>query len=314
MITDIFAKRYEELKFNRDQAENSISRTVVQASRIFFEDVQPVLKLTDQFFGHVNLLVSRELGLPSLNEYEMSRNTEMQACLLFLSQPFNPFSSWHREPDYFCKTRLSMMEILFREAEYLVRKGYLPAASGRSPVNASEVKTVMTNGIKELKTRLRANHTGLDYTNGLLHRARDELTAELIAAPFWEVVADPKWAVVEEEMKEAFDRLDHGQNDAFTHATKALESAIKIISDEKGWTRGTEKGAANYIDNLVSARNGRFIEVWEADALKAIFSNLRNPHSHGGGSKPPDPLSNAQQTWAIESCMTWIKSLVRRLL
>jgi hypothetical protein len=206
-----------------------------------------------------------------------------------------------------------MLELLFREAEALMREGYLPAASGRMPVDGRKVRTVMTEAIKELKARLRANHTGLDYTNGLLHLASDELTTERIAAPFWEIVTDPKWATVEEEMKEAFDRLDHGQHDAFTHAVKALESTIKIISDDNGWSTGNEKGAANYIDNLVSARNGRFIEVWEADALKAIFSSLRNPHSHGGGSNPPPRLSDSQQTWAIESCMTWIKSLVRRL-
>jgi hypothetical protein len=42
-------------------------------------------------------------------------------------------------------------------------------------------------------------------------------------------------------MKEAFDRLDHGQYDAFTHATKALESTIKIICDDKGWTTGADQ-------------------------------------------------------------------------
>jgi hypothetical protein len=314
-ITDIFAKRYEELRFNRHLAENVISPTVVQASYIFFHDVQPTLKFTDEFFRRVNLLLSRELGLQSLDEYSGLGvdDTETRTCYLFLSRPFQPFGTWHREPNYFCKTRLSMLEILFREAEALVRKGYVPAASARNPVDGSKVKGVMTEAIKELKARLRANHTGLDYTNGLLHLASDELTTERIAAPFWEIVTDPKWAVVDQEMKEAFDRLDHGHDDAFTHATDALESTIKIISDEKGWTRGTEKGASNYIDNLVKDRGGRFIEAWESDALKAIFTKLRNPHRHGGGSNPPDPLSNAQQTWAIESCMTWIKSLVRRL-
>ena len=49
-----------------------------------------------------------------------------------------------------------------------------------------------------------------------------------------------------------------------------MESAIKIISDEKGWTTGNEKGAANYIDHLASANHGRFIEAWESDALKAL--------------------------------------------
>jgi hypothetical protein len=194
-----------------------------------------------------------------------------------------------------------MLELLFREAEALVRQGYVPAASARKPTYGSTVKTVMTEAIKELKARLQANRTWLDYNNGLLHFASDELTTERIAAPFWEIVTDPKWAVVDQEMKEAFDRLDHGHDDAFTHATDALESTIKIISDEKGWTRGTENGASNYIDNLVKDRGGRFIEVWESDALKAIFAKLRNPHRHGGGTNPPDPLSNAQQTWAIES-------------
>jgi AbiJ N-terminal domain 4 len=312
MITDIFAKRYEELKFNQRTAENVISPTVVQASYIFFNDVQPTLKFTDDFFRHVNLLLSRELGLQSLDEYSYRRvdDTEAKTCHLFLSKPFQPFNSWHREPDYFCKTRLSMLELLFREAEALVRKGHMPAPSGRIPVDGRKVRTVMPEAINELKARLRANHTGLDYTNGLLHLASDELTTERIAAPFWDIVTDAKWATVDQEMKEALDRLDHGHDDAFTHATDALESTIKIISDDKGWTTGNERGAANYIDNL---RGGRFIEVWECDALKAIFAKLRNPHRHGGGSNPPDPLSNVQQTWAIESCMTWIKSLVRRL-
>jgi hypothetical protein len=127
---------------------------VVQASYIFFHDVQPTLKFIDVFFRRVNLLLSRELGLQSLDEYSFGLgvdHTEMRTCCLFLSQPFNPFASWHREPDYFCKTRLSMLEILFREAEALVRKGYVPAALARNPVDGSKVKTVMTEAIKELK-------------------------------------------------------------------------------------------------------------------------------------------------------------------
>jgi AbiJ N-terminal domain 4 len=315
MITDIFAKRYEELKFNQDSAENIISPTVVQASYIFFDDVQPKLKFTDKFFRRVNLLLSRELGLQSLDQFgELGvDHTEEKTCHLFLSQPFQPFGIWHKDPDYFCKTRLSMLELLFREAEALVRKNYLPTPLPQTVTNARKVHAAMTNAITELKDRLRANGTGLDYTNGLLHRASDQLTTQRIAEPFWEIVKEPKWATVDLEMKEALDHLDHGQRDAAAHAAMALESTIKIICDEKGWTTGNEKGAANYIDHLVSAKNGRFIEVWEKDALNALFGELRNPHSHGAGSKPPPRLLDAQQTWAIESCMTWIKSLVRRL-
>jgi hypothetical protein len=87
---------------------------------------------------------------------------------------------------------------------------------------------------------------------------------------------------------------------------------MKIISDEHGWSTGSERGAVNYIENLQSERSGRFIATWEADALKAIFRHLRNPYSHGGGANSPEPLSSAHQTWAVDNCMTWIKSLARR--
>lgn len=93
---------------------------------------------------------------------------------------------------------------------------------------------------------------------------------------------------------------------------KALESTIKIISDKRSLTKGSEKGASNYIDNLVSAKNGRLIEVWEADALKALFSSVRNPHGHGPGSEEMPSLSPPQENWVIESAMSWIKSLVVR--
>src|SRR5262249_42334148 len=146
----------------------------------------------------------------------------------------------------------------------------------------------------ELNVRLQYR-TRFIYSNGLLHLADDQLSAQRIAQPFWDIVADPKWAVVDREMKEAFDRLDNGQDDAFTHACDALESTMKIISDDNRWTKGTEKGAVAYITNL---RTGGFLEQWEVDPLTFIFTKLRNPHRHGGGSSPPDPLSKDQQTWA----------------
>ena len=238
--------------------------------------------------------------------------SEMEICRTFLGKSFQMRSLWFGGPDYYCNTRLSMLELLFREAEAQVRKGYLPAASGREPVNGVKVKTTMKEAIEELNARLRMNGTGLVYNNGFLHLADDQLTAERIAKPFWELVADPKWRTVDQEMKEALDHFDHGQRDASAHAAMALESTIKIISDEKGWTRSNETGAAGYIHNLVKDRGGRFIEVWEKDALIALFRELRNPQHHGAGSNTPPRLLDAQQTWAIESCMSWVKSLVRR--
>ena len=70
------------------------------------------------------------------------------------------------------------------------------------------------------------------------------------------------------DMKEALDRRDSSHKDPALFAAKALESAIKIISDQRNLTSGNEKGASHYIDNLVSKHNGRYIDTWEADILK----------------------------------------------
>jgi hypothetical protein len=312
MITDIFAKRYADvLEFDLEQADKIIGPTLVQARRIF-DDIQPVLRFPDSFFRDINQRLARELGVTSLKEMPFYVMNEIEICSTFLSKPFDTGRQWFGGPDYYCKTRLSMLELLFREAEAQLRKGYMPAPLGRLTVDGAKVRTTMKEAIQELNVRLRDNRTGLVYNNGFLHRADDQLTAHRIAKPFWEIVVDPKWATVDQEMKEAFDHFDHGQRDACAHAAMALESTIKIISDEKAWTRGNETGAASYIDNLVKDRGGRFIEVWEKDALIALFRELRNPQHHGAGSNTPPRLLDAQQTWAIESCMSWIKSLVRR--
>jgi len=154
---------------------------------------------------------------------------------------------------------------------------------------------------------------GLHYHNGIIQFAKDELTESRTAEPCWSLLRDPKWANVDRDLKEALDHVDGGRADAAFHAAKALESTIKIISDEQGWTTGKERGAVAFIDNLVSQKNGRFIEPWEGDMLKAFFVHVRNPNGHGPGSEPPPALADYQTGWAIETAMSWIKSLILRL-
>jgi len=111
-------------------------------------------------------------------------------------------------------------------------------------------------------------------------------------------------------MKEAIDLRDTGGRDPAFYSAKALESTIKIISDDKGWSTGKERGAHNFIDNL---KGENFIADWEGDALKLVFTKLRNPFGHGAGSKDMPTLADHQTNWAIENCMSWIKSLIRRM-
>jgi hypothetical protein len=135
------------------------------------------------------------------------------------------------------------------------------------------------------------------------------LTLEQVEKPFWGLVSGEDWKNVDFEMKDAIDRRDTGVRDPSLYAAKALESTIKIISGQKGWTTGKEKGAHNYIENLF---RGKLMEKWEMDALKDFFSKVRNPLGHGPGGEPMPELNPSQTDWAIEYCMSWIKSLIRR--
>src|SRR5205823_4141660 len=94
-------------------------------------------------------------------------------------------------------------------------------------------------------------------TNGLLHLASDELTTERIAAPFWEIVTDAKWATVDQEMKEALDRLDHGHDDAFTHATDALEARSRSSPTIRDGLQATREAPPTILTTYAAAASSK---------------------------------------------------------
>lgn len=320
MIRDVFAKRYPQTLLHGDRVPPQLLRLLNQAAQIILHDLGDTVGDRSQYFEEIHWELSRELGAGLLRkgtQYE-------QICLQYLTEPYHLFNSAHDTPDVFFKTRLSMVELAFRKAEQhgqLMdrtkerRKKPILGGALRVPVGKAPLPDnlpFVTEAIAELNTRFREAQARLSYHNGLIQLVDDRVTTEQIEMPFWELVSDAKWGNVDHDMKEAVDRRDSGKGDAAFYALKALESVVKVISDERGWTRGTERGAASYIDNLVSNKNGRFIDVWEAEALKQLFSNVRNPHGHGPGGDPMPSLAEYQSTCVIEVAMAWIKSLVRR--
>jgi hypothetical protein len=323
MITDVFIKRY------RNPLVGGAGQTVVgvlctQAAHIIFDDLCRDLELDDAFFQSVNGRLSREIGVPAL----IGAGT-IENCARFLCETFELWNDANVTLDAFFKIRLSFIELVFREAEHraatvtsgpftslnLVRTAAHAAAfkttRGQQAFNDGYVPTVKRM-VDELNIRLRDAGSGLHYHNGLIQAADDTMTQSQIADPFWNVVRDPKWASVDRDIKEAIDRRDTGGRDPAGYAIRALESTIKIISGQKGWTTGNEKGASNFIDHLQAKKNGNFIDGWEADLLRQMFREIRNPIVHGEGSEPPLQLNGHQTNWVIESCMAWIKSLVLR--
>jgi hypothetical protein len=353
LLTDTFFIRYQAMKIFDAYTERE-RRFLGQAASLLTEEVFVRNKarykeaVNDPFYRGLDAThkkLSRELGLkwliepwfvyrwtgPNGQDLSQNRNRSMDGkTVLWLTQKPGENSL----PDLFIKFRISFIEIALQEKEawFASRKSNLVMLYGGvttyenienlgSDSQRKEREEIERNvaafsrQVHELNERLRQAKMPISFHNGLMQISDDSLIEERIERPFWSIVSAPKWSVVDQQIKEAIDERDGGDRNAVSNALNALESTIKIISDEKGWTKGTEKGAASYIDNLVKEREGvRFIEVWEKDALVKLFGDIRNLFNHGpSGDKPVPTLRPEQTNWALDVCMVWIKSLIRRM-
>jgi hypothetical protein len=309
VITDVFIKRYPQPLLIADRVPPELHNLFAQAAHIVFDDLIPAFELDDGFFIVVNKELSREIGTLRL----IGRGTAPE-CAAFLTAQYDLWNNAHGSPDTFVKIRLSFLELVFRHAER-------EAALRREVFKTGYAATVYRAGrsgalrkmVDELNTRFQEATIPMHYHNGVIQSAEDCLTRAEIAEPFWDVVKGTQWANVDRDVKEAIDRRDNDGRDPAGYAMRALESTLRIISDLKGWTTGNERGASNFIDNLQSKRSENFLSNWEAQVLRQMFKEIRNPLAHGEGSSVPLNLTTQQTNWVIESCMSWIKSLARRV-
>jgi hypothetical protein len=347
MLTDIFAERYANRVIWPAYSEAE-KKLLMQCYRMV-EELFPywvdgkVAKGAEKQWKSIHDLLSMELGLSDLGPltylYQLNGQTLTgwstldQVCKNFVTASDDGTVT----PDRFIKERLSFIELAFRlrgeelrdmNAELPVKtaaaeladafKAHRSGVSGGTTAEriAAYNKSLNLNfgrSVAELNERLRRAGAKLNYHNGFIQIASDELVEAHIEKPFWALVANPLWKNVDIDMKEAVDRRDANGKDPALYAARALESVIKIISDKKGWTHGGEKGAHGYINNLRSSKNGGFINDWEEKALKDFFTFVRNPFGHGAGNAPMPELSPTQTDWALETCMSWSKALIERV-
>jgi len=337
MLIDVFCTRYEDVPLWGDLDEAK-KRFLVQASRMILEQLIPTdygaapHKSRDLLLTAALKQVFMELGQ---NDPEGTVTNPGHVTKNFLQARPHEL----QDEDVFLKERLSLVELVFRYGERQVEaeNGQLPEklkqvriqekkarASGdlvqRLAVKAGideaaivarnkNVNEFFSSNVTELNVRMNRAGLRLTYHGGYLQLTGDELIEERIKQPFWSLIEDPLWANVEMDMLEALDTNDKGGRDPSLYASKALESAVKIVSNEKGWTTGKEKGAANFVENL--KKNG-YLAQWEEDDLKEFFRKVRNPHGHGPGGEPMPQFNQHQNEWAIETCMSWVKSLITR--
>jgi hypothetical protein len=352
MLTDIFSDRYLGVKM-WDAFTDLEERFLVQGFRMISEQLFPYYRdgkeipASKAAWTSIHDKLSMELGLDELSPKRYYFNTTYngkpvtqngawsmeKVCKEFVNSKYDEAVS----ADRFIKERLSFIELAFRERENKINEinSNLPKQLLDAKIQDKRVKPggIRVSGnradglkafnetlnssfrasIEELNERLRRANFNLNYHNGFIQISDDDLLEEQVEREFWGITKDPLWNNVDIDMKEAVDLRDSNGRDPAFYAARALESTIKIISDQKGWTHGGEKGAQNYIENLGSKKNGTFINEWEREALKSFFSAVRNPFGHGAGSEKMPKLSRQQTDWAIESCMSWVKTLVKRM-
>ncbi len=316
MITDLFHKRYRNTIFWGEHQNYPIFRKFFVQTCYILQDIATQLEKDENNnickTAHDKFV--RELGWGDLNDSK----SLCARCTLFLSEPYDLWNDAHGDFSSFISIRLSLVELLFREHEAAVsrweeafnRSSFQKYKTDEIVLKTKRRRETLKSAIQELNHRFRESQLGLHYHAGLIQKAQDEVTMEQIVEPFWEIARGAKWKNVENDMKEAIDHRDAGKADSQLHAMKALESTIKIMSDEKGLTTGRERGAANFIDNLTS---NQMIEKWESDILKNLFKDIRNPVGHGPGNQPAPALKPHEVDYIIETTMSWIRSLIRRL-
>lgn len=352
MLTDIFAYRYLDRPIWSQYSELE-RRLLNQAFGIvkdalpYYDYEGKEIEANKAKWKLLHDRLARELGVSELSQryYSYTHKNPLgqewpvsgsfswdHVCDQFVNVAF----TGRVDPDRFVKERISFVELAMRlrgdeiaqanaqlpqslaEAamrDAAPRRGLRLPGSAVDGVRAwnATLNSTFENQVAELNERFRRAKAPLTYHNGFIQVAIDGTIEQHIAKPFWDLVADPLWKNVDIDMKEALDRRDSNDKDPAIFAAKALESAIKIVSDTRGWTRGTETGAAQYIDNLVSKANGSYLTVWEGEMLKDYFRKVRNSVGHGPGSEPMPELSLVQTDWAIETAMSWVRTLVRRI-
>ena len=352
MLTDVFFRRYANRPMFASVGQKE-SALFVQAYRIVNEQIwkyygydKKIDESVKAIWNGIHDRLSMEIGVKELSPKFYSYQTE------WMGKPYTN-SGWNDmnvvveqwlnlnftdglDPDIFVKRRLSFIELAFRTREDQVsqanaefpqrlaeaemqdkmprRPMTIPGrrSDGVRAMNES-MNTLFAANVDELNKRFKQADMPMHYHNGFIQITQDERLQEQVEQPFWLLVKDANWKNVSIDMAEAVDRRDTGGRDPSFYAAKALESTIKIICDVKKWTTGKEKGVSDFLNHLESKANGAFIESWERQSMQRFYSDVRNDLGHGPGSKDMPNLTPQQIDQTIEFCMSWVKSLIKRL-
>ena len=212
--------------------------------------------------------LSRELGVHELSARSDGWGHRVpidMVCKTFVTDSFPRAAN----ADQLMKERLSFIELAFRARENELiesaaglprriqearirqaeRRAQLKKLGGLARVDQDDVAARLTaeleeersqfrERVDELNERFRQAGSRLNYHNGFIQLGEDPLVHREIEQSFWRLVAEPKWKNIDTDMKEALDLRDSNGRDPAFYAARALESAIKVISEQKAGRPG----------------------------------------------------------------------------
>jgi len=303
MKKQIFHKRYKDIYFHfpngfggSDVIPTEVEAFFNQSAHIIYYDLFPLAKTSKPFLKDIYHSFVRELGVTAIGKGNAFGD-------IFINYIQEPYDVWKTNDDIsdFLKKKISLIELIFSEIEIIVFER-----------NNKKYIDEFENVVNELNLRFRESKLGLFYNHKSIDTYNDKLISENIYEPYWEIMKDEKYKSIDDDIKISFKRLNSNENDAAFYSMRALESCIKIISDDLKLATGKERGAFNYIDTLGS-KKVKFIDKWEVDSLKLLFKEIRNPLGHGPGNDEVISLNRYQEKCICDLALVWIKSLISRL-
>jgi len=185
--------------------------------------------LSDRFWFHKYTMNGNEFSNAHTNSYA-------SICKTFLIRVPSDLS----QSDVWVKERLSLVELAFRMRALQIQQANaaLPAIIAAADAEDSKprpygrgiripgqrsdglrasnhrMNAAFEEQVSDLNERMRLALYKLTYHNGFIQLGEDGAIDAQIAKPFWALVANAKWANVDEQIKEAIDRRDNGDRTA----------------------------------------------------------------------------------------------------
>ncbi|MCI0335844.1 MAG: hypothetical protein L0228_21765 [Planctomycetes bacterium] len=207
-----------------------------------------------------------------------------------------PSTSHNRDGDYLAELSnfllaekdeervIDAIELSFRFINTVVRDGTIYRKGERDAQNA----------IAELNTRFREHGIGYQFENEQIIRIDSQLIHEGVVKPAIKLLHEPIYAGVQDEFLSAHAHYRAGKyKEALVDCLKSLESALKTISDKRGWACDPKATCNNLIQIVFD--NGLVPPFWSQhfnslrSTLESGVPTARNRMAgHGQGSSVTD--------------------------